>query len=285
MPKWSVVAVICSMLLVVVVFAQEAPEPAAEELYELIYAPEFGATATYQMKADVLDVTLQDSPMGITAEGSAKVKMQFAPLVPAGPGTKVTVTLTYIKGSTPSEQHSLTGSQVVTLTVDEQARIVAYEIGQRVAPSRLSAGANALAGLTVRRVLPLLPPKPVAIGPQWERQMVVHLPGAGAAMLNITSRLASWSPEQIVIESSSQGTLPEIEAPNPLVPGQMMTVANAKVAITRLRQVCDPQTLVVLTAEGAGSVKFDDVTPDYTLPLGVQMKFKLTPPTSTEQAQ
>ncbi len=285
MPKWSVVALICSMLLVVVVFAQEAPEPAAEELYELIYAPEFGAIATYQMKADVLDVTLQDSPMGITAEGSAKVNVRFAPLVPAGPGTKVTVTLTHIKGSTPSEQYSLTGSQVVTLTVDEQARVVAHEIGQRVAPSELSAGADALTALTVLSVLPLLPPEPVAIGAQWEWQMVVHLPGAGAATLNITSRLASWSPEQIVIESSSQGTLPQIQALNPLVPGQQMTMANAQVIVSKLKQTCDARSLAVLTAEGAGSVKFDGVTPDYTLPLGVQMKFKLTPPTSAEQAQ
>ncbi len=277
MHKWSVVALICSMLLVAVVFADQEPE-AGRAGPDLLYTPESGSSMAYQMRMDLLDVFLQDNPMGMTGEVAAKVRVEFAQSPEQAQATKATLTLTDMQAQMFGEERSAPGPQIVTLTVDEHARVQAHEIIQRIPPGHLSSGADALTALAAFSMLPLLPLEVPAPDQTWESQLLISLPGGGQIRFTMRSRLVSSTAEEIIIESTGQGTLPEVQTFNPMMPGEQMTVATAQVTVAKLTHTCDPQTLVVRQAEGAGSIKFDGVTADYTLPLTVKMKFKLTPP-------
>jgi len=57
-----------------------------------------------------------------------------------------------------------------------------------------------------------------------------------------------------------------------------MKATNLKVIISRLRQVCQPGTLVVSQAQCEALATFVGVQPDYTLPLGMKFKFSVKPP-------
>ncbi len=277
MHNWSVVALICSMLLVGVVFADQEPDAGGADP-ELLYTPQFGSSMAYQMKMDLLDVFLQDSPMGMTGDAAAKVLAEFARSPEQDQATKVALTLTDMRGRMFGEERSAPGPQIITLTVDEHARVRAHEVIRRIPSGDLSSGADALTALAAFSMLPLLPLEIPAPGETWESQLLVNLPGGGQIRLTMRSRLVSSTADEVIIESTGQGTLPEVQTFNPMMPEQQMTVANAQVTIAKLTHRCDPQTLVVRKAQGAGSIKFDGVTPDYTLPLTVKMKFKLTPP-------
>ncbi len=273
MQKCSAVGLICLLLVTGAGFADNGVEQ-----WELVYAPEFGSSIARTMKLELLDVTLQGSSMGFAGEGSARVGVRFDEPPAGGTGTKLTVTFTDIKGAMPGEEVALPGPLVVTLTVNERARLASYKVGQNTASPTLSLGIYAVAGLTVFSMLPPLPEGPVTIGEEWDWQQVINFPDAQQATVNLHCRLVSCEGGQVVIESSGQVTLPQMKAPNPLFPDQQMTVTNAKAVVSKLRQTCDLMSLVVLHTEGEAQVSFEGVGPDYTLPLGAQMKMKLTPP-------
>ncbi len=223
MRKRSAVGLICALLVAGAVFADNGAEQV-----ELVYAPAYGSSTAQTMKLELLDVALQGSSMGFTGGGSAKVAVGFDEPPAGGAGTKLTVTLTDIKGDIPGQEAHLPGPLVVTLIVNERARLVSYKVGQNTPPPTLSLGVYAVTGLAVFSMLPPLPEGPVAVGEEWDWQQVVNFPDGQRATINLHCRLASCEGGQVVIESTGATTLPQMEAPNPLFPEQQMTVTNAK---------------------------------------------------------
>jgi len=274
----AVVSLLCLLVLTSAVFAQEAPPPPAETV-ELLYLPAFDSAAYYDLKVELLDLTLEGESLCVAGQGKAKVEMQFAD-GGEDAATAITVTTSGMHGHVQGKQHSVTEPQIIDLLVDQLARIVGQQIKPSTGQAPLTAAVHALTGLSMLGALPPLPPNPVTVGDEWTAQQVVPLHGTGYTKLNMHGRLVKYTDEQVVIESSGQGTVPEMQVPNPFVPEQTMKAANIKVTITRLRQICNRSTLVVRKAQCEATVSFDGVAPDYTLPLAAKLKFSLIPTTS-----
>jgi len=267
---------LCLIVLTSAVFAQESPQPQAGTVYELLYLPAFDSAAYYELKVELLDLTLEGESLYVAGQGKAKVEMQFAD-GGEDAATAITVTASEMHGYIQGEQHSITQPQIIDLLVDQLARIVSHQIRPSAGQQPLTAAVHALTNLSMMGALPPLPANPVAIGNEWTTTQVVPLRGTGDIKLNMHGRLVEYTDEQVVIESSGQGTAPEMQVPNPFVPEQTMKATNIKVTITRLQQICDPPTLVVRKAQGEATVSFDGVAPDYILPLATKLKFSLIP--------
>lgn len=277
MPKSSVVGLICLLLVAVVAGADDSPNSNTGPI-QLIYAPEAGSSISYELEAELQNVTLQGSPTGIIGEGTVAVAVEFAESAQQEQERQVTVTLTDITGCLNGGQHNLAGTQAVALTLGEQAQPLRFRIEQSVASNDWSVGADALTGLAVLSGFAQLPAQPVEIGQQWQWKYTVrHDSGTEPTTVNMHSRVVSCSDEQVIIESNGRATLPPRQIPNPMQPGQQMRATNAQVTLTKLRQICERQTMVVVSVIGEGTLKFDGVMLDYTLPLAMDISFKLTP--------
>ncbi len=269
---------ICSLLLPTIVFADNAT-PAPDGI-ELLYAPLADSSISQNLKVDLLDVTLEGASTYITGTASAKLLLQFGEPPPGNSATVMTVTVNKMQGQAMGKQLAVTEPEVIQVTVDDRGRVVAYQVKERLsnADAPAIASADALTALAIFAVLPRLPAEPVVVGSQWHSRQTVTLREVGQATVDMQCRLIECSEEQIVIESSGKATIPEVQIPNPFAPSGTMKATNFKVTISRLRQVCQPGTLVVSQAQCEAVATFMGVQPDYTLPLGMKFKFSVKPP-------
>jgi len=126
-----------------------------------------------------------------------------------------------MQGQAMGEQHTVTEPEVIQVTVDQRARVVRYQVKKRPSTPIAIAIGDALTALATFAALPPLPAEPVAVGSQWHSHQTVTLREVGQATVDMQCRLIECSEEQIVIESSGQVTMPEVQIPNPLThPGQ-----------------------------------------------------------------
>jgi len=277
------IILICMLLVATAVFADNSA-PATDSI-ELLYAPPANSSISQNFKVDLLDVTLEGESTYMTGTASAKVLLEFGEPPPGNSATVMTVTVSKMQGQAMGEQHTVTGPEVIQVIVDDRGRVVGYQVKERLsnADARAIATADALTTLAIAAALPPLPTDPVALGSQWHWQQTVTFPEVGQATVDMQCRLIDISEEQIVIESSGQATMPEVQVPNPFAPSGTLKATNLEVTISRLRQVCHPGTLVVSQAEGEAMTTFmGGVQPDYALPLGTKFKFSLRslpPPT------
>jgi len=268
----------CLLLLPTIVLADNAA-PAPDSV-ELLYAPPSNSSVSQNLQVDLLDVALDGESTYMTGTASAKVLLQFNEPPPGNAATVMTVTVSEMQGQAMGEQHTVTTPEVINVTVDGRGRVVGYQAKERAsnADAPATATADALTALAIVAVLPPLPADPVAPGSQWHWQQVVTFPEVGQATVDMQCRLIDCSEEQIVIESSGKVTMPDVQIPNPFDPSGTMKATNTNVTISRLRQVCQPVTLMVSQAECEATATFLGVQPDYTLPLGMKFKFSVKPP-------
>jgi len=267
---------ICLLLLATIVFADNTtPIP---DGIELLYAPLVNSSISQNLKVELLDVTLNGESTYMTGTASAKVLVKFSEPPPGNFATVMTVTVSNMHGQAMGEQHTVTEPEVIQVTVDQRARVVRYQVKKKPSTPIAIAIGDALTALATFAALPSLPAEPVAVGSQWHSYQTVTLREVGQATVDMQCRLIECSEEQIVIESSGQVTMPEVQIPNPFDPSGTMKATNLKVIISRLRQVCQPGTLVVSQAQCEALATFVGVQPDYTLPLGMKFKFSVKPP-------
>ncbi len=269
---------ICMLLLPTVVLADNATS--APDGIELLYAPLVNSSISQNLKVELLDVTLEGESTYMTGTASAKVLVKFSEPPPGSSATVMTVTVSKMQWQAMGQQLAVTESEVIQVTVDDQGRVVGYQVKERLA----NASADALTALAIFAVLPPLPAEPVAPGSQWHWRQVVTFPEVGQATVDMQCRLIDCSEEQIVIESSGKVTVPEVQVPNPFDPSGTMKATDFNITVSRLRQVCQPGTLVVSEAQCEAMATFTGVQPDYTLPLGAKFKFsvKLPLPSTVE---
>ncbi len=278
----------CTLLLATTVFADNAAP-----VIELLYAPSADSSISQNLKVELLDVTLDGESTYMTGTASAKVLVKFGEPPPGNFATVMTVTVSKMQSQAMGEQHTVTQPEVVEVTVDDRGRVVGYQVKERLsnADAFAIASADALTALAIFAVLPPLPADPVAPGSEWHWRQEVTLAEVGQvttdmqrATVDMQCRLIEVSEEQIVIESSGKVTMPEAQIPYPFDPSGTIKATNLEVKISRLRQVCQPGTLVVSQAECEAMATFMGAQPGYTLPLGVKFKFsvKLPPPPAPE---
>jgi len=268
---------ICSLLLSAMVFADnEAPAP---DGLQLLYAPRANSSISQKLKAELLDVTLSGESSYMTGTASAEVHLKFSEPPPGNSGTVMTVTVSKMQGQTMGEQLAVSGPQVVDLHINERGRVVGYQIKKRVSDADISAmaSADALTILAIVAALPLLPEEAVVPDSQWHWQQVITLRDVGQATVDMQCHLIDSPDGQIVIESSGKITMPEVQVPNPFDPSGVMKATNLKVTISRLRQICQPGTLVVSQVQCEAMATFIGIQADYTVPLGMKFKFSVRP--------
>ncbi len=269
---------ICMLLLATTVFADNATS--APDGIELLYAPLVNSSISQNLKVDLLDVTLEGESTYMTGTASARLLLQFGEPPPGNSATVMTVTVSKMQGQAMGEQHTMTGPEVINVSVDKRGHVLGYQVKERLlhADPPITASADALTALAIVAALPPLPAEAVTPGSQWYWRQVVTFPEIGQATVDMQCRLIDISEEQIVIESSGQVTMPEVQIPNPFDPSGTMKATNLKVTISRLRQVCQPGTLVVSQAQCEAMATFVGVQPGYTLPMGAKFKFSVKPP-------
>ncbi len=276
-------ALICLLLLPTIVFADH-----------LLYAPLADSSISQNLKVELLDVTMNGASTYMTGTASAKVLLKFSEPPPPGSiaslspvsSTVMTVTVSTMQGQAMGDQQTVTEPEVIQVTVDDWGRVVGYQVKERPSNADASAiaSADALTALAIFAVLPPLPADPVAAGSEWHWRQEVGFVEVGQvradmqfATVDMQCRLVDASEEQIVIESSGQVTMPEAQIPNPFDPSGTIKATNLKITISRLRQVCQPGTLVVSQAECEAMATFVGAQPTYTLPLGAKFKFSVRP--------
>ena len=269
---------ICLLLIATTVFGDIAPTP----VWRLLYAPLANSSISQKLKVDLLDVTLEGASTYMTGTASTNVLLNFGEPPSDNSATAMTVTVSKMQGLAIGEPLAVTGPEVIEVTVDDQARVVAYQVKQRVSNADPTAitSADALTALAILAALPPLPTEPVAPDNQWHSHQTITLREVGQATVDMQCRLMEISQEQIVIESSGQARMPEVQIPNPFAPSGTMKATNLKVKVTRLHQTCDRSTLMVRKTQCEAAVSFDGVAPDYTLPLAAKLEFSLTPSAS-----
>ena len=286
-------ALICLLLLPTIVFADIAT--AVPDGIELLYAPLADSSISQNLKVELLDVTMSGASTYMTGTASAKLLVKFSEPPPPGSiaslspvsSTVMTVTVSKMQGQAMGEQHTVTGPEVIQVTVDDRGRVVGYQVKERPSNADASAiaTADALTALAIFAVLPPLPADPVTPGSEWHWRQPVYLIEVGQVTADIPSplivdmqcRLVDASESQIVIESSGQVTMPEAQIPNPFDPSGTIKATDLKITISRLRQVCQRDTLVVSQAECEAMATFMGAQPGYTLPLGAKFKFSVRP--------
>ncbi len=262
---------ICLLLLPTIVLADNAAPP--PDSIELLYAPPAGSNICQYLKVDLLDVTLEGESTYMTGTASAKVIVKFAEPPSSNSATVMTVTVSNMQAQAAGEQQTVTEPEVVEVSVDDRARVVAYQVKQRASTPIAMATGDALTALAIIAALPLLPAEPVAPDTQWHWHQMITLREVGKATVDMQCRLIECSEEQLVIESSGKVRMPEVQIPNPFVPNGTMKATGLKVTISRLRQVCQPGTLVVSEAQCEAKATFVGVQP-----LGAKFKFTVKPP-------
>jgi len=266
----------CLLVLSTTVFADNAA-PAPDSI-ELLYTPPANSSISQNIKVDLLDVTLEGGSIGLISKPSVNVLLQFGEPPPSSSGTVMTVTVSKMQGEAMGEQLAVTEPEVIQVTVDQQARVVRYQVKKRPSTPIAIAIGDALTALAIFAVLPRLPAEPVVVGTQWHSHQTITLREVGQATVDMQCRLIDHSDEQIVIESSGKVTVPEMQIPNPFDPSGTMKATDLNITVSRLRQVCEPGTLVVSQAQCEAMATFVGVQPDYTLPLGMKFKFSVQRP-------
>ncbi|NLO74081.1 MAG: hypothetical protein GX100_08270 [candidate division WS1 bacterium] len=275
-------------------------EPAAPP--NLAYFPRPAQVDTRDLRVHITEVLLADAPTGMN--GVARATMQIAVQ-----SQDVTTGQTVVQSSMSKVSSEIAGRKLkqvpmptYCLLLDQQARLLALGNGDSLPPPNptvlpgspplevlkaalargagelISQGGVPLQALGLQCALPLLPDRPVQMGDTWQASYTCQFEGAGEATEEATVALLGLEAGLATFSSNLRYTLPEFEAPNPLLPGQKMKVENAVLELTDLVQEYELATSVVRAAHARMTMTLQAVSPDMTLPIKIKANLTYAAP-------
>jgi len=262
-----------TLALVVPGTAEEAEPVAGEPLPPVVleFAPPLDLVDNRQVKVNITEILLNGAPTGLTAAASGVVKWSVIEVDDEISETTVRVEIVDLAQQLVGQDLNSRLPLPMLLRLDLYARLVDPPDVKAPPPQQageiLSQGGLPLQALAVICALPQLPDHPVAVGESWEQTLVYHLPGFGEVQLEVETVLKAAADNVAQLESHLQAHLPDFEADNPLMPGQLLHISQAVIEFTDFLQEYDLNLSLVRRAQGKVKATFEATAPDMLLPV------------------
>lgn len=248
--------------------------PAPEEVSPPVvmeFAPPLDLVDCRQVKVDITEVLLNENATGLTAASSGLAQWSVVEVDDETAETTMRMKLANLAQRIMGQDLDSHPPPPILLRVDLCAQLVdrpnAEATPKQPAGEILSQGGLPLQTLAVLCALPQLPDHPVAVGESWEHTLVYQLPGFGKVQLEIETVLKDVADNVAQLESHLQAHLPDFEADNPLMPGQVVEISQAVIQLTEFVQEYDLDLCLVRRAGGKANATFKATGPDMCFPV------------------
>jgi len=241
--------------------------------YELRYVPARDFADKGKLKAELLDITYEGTPMGFAGIAEAVYEVEVTDI--EGETTELKIRASDIQAESMGQVYTIKAAPAVTLTVDQLGRVLESEAEGKLTLPGFTIGKGPLQMLTMVLSAGHFPEAPIPVGQTWELEGDYSLPDLGETSLHITSTLEAVEGEVAVIKSLLELTVPDFEAPSPIVPDQQIQYTEGHVVVSDLVWHYDMSTSHLLKVSGKVAMTFIAVFPDLPASIGVEAEFEL----------
>jgi len=268
----------------------------------LAYLPSPTQVDAREVRVLLFEVLLADAPTGM--QGVTKARLQIAVKSQEARNGQTVVQSSMSKISSEIAGRKLQPIPVPSyyLRLDQQAHLLGLSSSnippsansevQLLSPSLevlkealahgagelISQGGVPLQALGLQCALPLLPDRPVQVSDTWQACYTCQFENGGEAREDATVKLLSLKEGLAIFSSHIRYTLPEFEAPNPLLPGQKMKVENAVLELEDFVQEYELATSLVRAAHAKMTMTLQAISPDMVLPIRIEAHLVYTAP-------
>jgi hypothetical protein len=247
--------------------------------YTLRYAPAVDTADQGRVKVALLDLTYQGTPLGFTGAAQSVYKTRVTKV--EGSVASVEIRLSDIKADLMGETYTPKPPDAVTVRMGARGTLVGIEPAGGGSFNPLGDQGLPLQALAMMSAAMQFPDKPVACGDTWELTEEYALPNMGQVKMKTSSALQSVDGALATIKSRIEIALPDINAPNPLVPEQQITYKNGKVVVDDLIRVYDMDASQLRRATGRVQMEFLAQFPDMPAPMGATGQLSLVSDAAT----
>ena len=227
---------------------------AADQTYCLKFAAPDGTTTSMAIRAELKDIQLGGTSMGVTGSVQANMKVTVLSHDEDKKTFRLKIELSDVKAVFNGAPQGAPPTPAVVVEVDELGRIVKIEgqAGLDAADLMASAGVPVQI-LGIAMIAAWFPEKEVAVGEQWTGEAEMPTAFGTGATAHFTCRLVKVDGDAATLAGETQATMPPFQMPNPLQPGTQMTVSDGRLATRVAGQVVDLST--GMTRQTAGDVE------------------------------
>lgn len=227
---------------------------AVGQTYTLKFAAPDGTTATMAMRAELKDIQLGGTSMGLTGSVQANMKVTVLSHDEEKKTFRLSIELSDVNVVFNGAPQGVPPTPPVVVEIDERGRIVKIEGQASLDAADLVASAGMpVQILGVAMVAAWFPEREVAVGEEWSGEAEVPTAFGTAAIAKFTCRLVKVDGEEATLAGEAEATMPPFQMPNPLQPGTQMTVSDGKILTRVAGQVVGTGT--GLTSQTAGEVE------------------------------
>lgn len=227
---------------------------AVGQSYTLKFAAPDGTTATMAIRAELKDIQLGGTSMGLTGSVQAKMKVTVLSHDEGKKTFRLKIEMSEVNAVFNGAPQAAPPTPPVVVEMDEQGRIVKIEGQAGLDATDLMASAGVpVQILGIALVAAWLPDKEVAVGEEWAGEAEMPTAFGTGATAKFTCRLVKVEGDEATLASTTEATMPPFQMPNPLQPGTQMTVSDGRIATRVAGQVVGVNT--GLTSQTAGEVE------------------------------
>jgi thioredoxin 1 len=238
--------------------------------YDIRFAPPAAGQFTMALRAELDDLQVSGTSMGISGTVQANVVIKVLPAEQGAKTVKLQVDLKDLKVVLNGAEQAPPNIPTSIIEVDDRGRLVSLQSTGNLAATDLMSTAGMPANLlAVALFFARLPDKPVALGDDWRIEDQYPTPFGAVAAAVFTGKLLSVADGNAALATTIEAAVPDFQATNPMQPGTQMTVKDCKLLSDLPRQLVALDTGMVREAGGHLNISLNADVGGMTLPANV----------------
>jgi hypothetical protein len=247
----------------------------AQQKVLLRYQPALDATGEEKLSAELLDAVAQGQSLGVKGSAQADVETKVTAVNAEAKTVTVRLSVTKLEANLNGQAQRPTPPDPLSITVDELGQMTLPQ-GEPGAPADfMQTGGVPLYLIAILAHNLRLPENEVAVGEEWQYQDSYCLPGMGNVALTTRWKLMQLEGDTATIASTAAATIPDFQAPNPMAPGTMMDVREAKLSVTAMTQEYSLPDSRLLSSQATLCLDAKLDMGGFQVPLVLSLKFAL----------
>ena len=252
--------------------------------YDLHFAPKVGAETKLFMRAELDDLQVSGTSMGVTGAVQATIVMKALAPEAGAKTLKIQVDIKDLKIVLNGAEQNPPPTPTTFLEVDDRGKVVSLQSTGNVGGTDFMATAGMPANLLAIALLTTrFPDKAISPGDDWKIEDTYPTPFGVTAQGVFSGSLTKVANGQAVFANKVEALLPDFQAANPMQPGTQMTIKECKLTADLPRQVCSLDTGVVTEADGKLGISLKADMAGMALPADISIFFATGPDDATAQ--
>jgi len=247
----------------------------AQPKVSLRYTPALDATGEEKLSAELLEAVAQGQPLGLKGSAQADVETKVTAVNAEARTVTVQLSLVKVEATLNGQLQQPKPPEPLCLTVDQLGEMTLPEAEAGAPADFMQTGGVPLHLIAILAHNLRLAENEVGVGEEWQYEDTYCLPGMGNVAIATRWKLMQLEGDTATIASTAAATIPDFKTPNPMAPGTMMDVRDAKLLVTAMTQQYSRQESRLLSSQATLCLDAKIDMGGFLMPLVLTMKFAL----------